>query len=235
MMPSKLKQVEFPFDGLSPEMLDFLSEVQEQNSKTWYEEHKTDYQQYVLRPMQGLVAELASFMLEIDPQFEVTPAVNKTISRIYRDIRFSKEKLLYRNNIWITFRRAIPDWKDTPVYFFEIMPGKYRYGMGYYAASKDTMDRFRARIEAKPEEFLAATAFSRTPGNPFVVEGTRYKRPQACDKSEENREWYQWKDFYITCNCELGERLFQRGLVDDLKTGFAALAPFYHFLWKLRE
>lgn len=235
MVSSSAKQTEWAFHGLVPEMLSFLSEVAEQNSKGWYEEHKPDYQQYVLRPMQGLVAELAPFMLTIDPQFEVRPAVGKTISRIYRDTRFSKDKSLYRNNIWITFRRAIQDWKDTPVYFFEIMPGIYRYGMGYYAGSKETMDRFRERIAANPEEFLAVTAFLRSPGNSFVVEGERYKRLQGPDQPEELREWFQWKNFYLTWNCRLGERLFERELADDLRTGFAALAPFYHFLWGLRE
>ncbi len=91
-------------------------------------------------------------MLTIDPSFGIRPAVDKTISRIYRDTRFSKDKSLFKSTMWLTFKRPRKDWKDAPAYFLEISPDSYRYGMGYYSVSSDTMYKFREMIDKKPKE-----------------------------------------------------------------------------------
>ncbi|MBN1220352.1 MAG: DUF2461 domain-containing protein, partial [Anaerolineae bacterium] len=108
------------FEGFAPETLEFLRNLKANNNKTWFEAHKQEYQEYLLQPLQALVADMGNFMLSIDPYFEVTPAVNKTISRIHRDTRFSRDKSSYKSTMWITFKRPRKDWQDAPAYFFEL-------------------------------------------------------------------------------------------------------------------
>ena len=59
-------------------------------------------------------------MLEIDNLFEIEPKVGKAISRIYRDIRFSKDKTPYRTNAWIAIKRSSKEWKEAPAYYFDL-------------------------------------------------------------------------------------------------------------------
>jgi uncharacterized protein (TIGR02453 family) len=213
--------------------VDFLKAIGKNNDKSWFEAHRDDYQRYLLEPLRNLVAELGEFMLTIDPHFEITPAINRTISRIYRDTRFSKDKSLFRNNMWITFKRPIKDWMNAPAYFFEITPDSYRYGMGFYQAAKTTMDRYRQMIDEKPREFLKAISpFSRE--RLFEVAGEKYKRILDESKTEEIQDWYQRRNLYLVCNREFDDRLFGAELVDDLMFAFHLAAPFYHYLWKAR-
>ena len=76
-----------PFEGFSRKTLDFLVENRIQNRKAWFEEHRGDYNRHVLTPLRELVTALTPAMLKIDPLFTVEPSVNKTIARIYRDVR----------------------------------------------------------------------------------------------------------------------------------------------------
>lgn len=98
-----------------------------------FEANKYDYQEYLLKPFKQLVNDLGCFMLSIDPLLETTPAVDKTISRIYRDTRFSKDKTPYKSSMWFSFRRPGRDSKEDPVYFFEISGDRYCYGMGFFS------------------------------------------------------------------------------------------------------
>ncbi len=214
--------------------MDFLKNLGANNNKAWFEAHREDYRKHLLEPLQNLVVDAGNFMLTIDPYFETRPAIDKTISRIYRDIRFSKDKSPYRNTMWITFKRPGKDWKSSPTYFFEISPDSYRYGMGFYSVSKDTMDMFREMVDKKPEEFQKAISFY-SQQKAFVVEGEKYKRIIDKTKSEEIRNWYQRRNLYLVCNREINSRLFTRDLIDDLVSGFGLLAPFYHYLWKIRR
>ena len=77
------------FTGFSKESLTFLTIVNKKNSKEWFEKNRDNYEKYLLEPFRMLVAELGKDMLKIDPGFEVRPQINKTISKIFRDTRFS--------------------------------------------------------------------------------------------------------------------------------------------------
>ena len=222
------------FNGFTPEAVRFLADLRDHNNKPWFEDHKEQYQQDLLHPFQALVSELAGVMLTIDPQFITVPSVNKTISRIYRDTRFSKDKSLFRSSIWLTFKRPSIDWKEAPAYFFEITPERYRYGMGFYSASKVFMDRFRRAIREETAEFRGVTAFYREK-QPFTLEGEVYKRLLAPDLPEDLQEWYQRKNFYLTVNRTPDSLLYSKALTGELLEGFSTLAPFYQFLWELKH
>lgn len=221
------------FKGFSKDSIAFLKELKENNNKQWFESHKQDYENLLLTPLKNLVADVGNFMLSIDSYFEVRPAVNKTISRIYRDTRFSRDKSPYKTSLWITFKRPQKDWKDAPAYFFEISPDSYRFGMGFYSATPKTMEKFRELIDKKPKEFKKAISFY-TKQNNFVLEGEKYKRIFDETKPKEIQNWYQRKNFYLVCNRKIGNTLFSKKLADDLISGFGSLANFYHFLLKVK-
>lgn len=221
------------FTGFTPEALVFLEEIRANNSKAWYTEHKREYQRLLLQPFQYLVADLSATMLEIDPALITQPAVDKTISRIYRDTRFSKDKSLYRDVMWLSFKRPGCDWKVSPTYFFEITPTWYRYGMGSYIATKAYMDKFRELLLQDSERFLEIMAPIRESGI-FEVEGDCYKRLPRLDVSPEVGEWLRYKNFAFISWHPADEQLFEAGLVERLRTGFKILAPLYNYLWEIK-
>jgi uncharacterized protein (TIGR02453 family) len=165
------------FSGFSKETLEFLDQVHRNNSKPWFEEHRDTYERFLLHPLRSLAADLSSIISRIDPEIETNPL--RVVSRIHRPIAtsvFSHDKSLYKGSMWLTFRRRIEEWQDSPAFYFEISPDSYRYGMGYYAVSRETMDALRRLIEKKPallRKHLAA--IKGIPG--MTIEGQAYKRP----------------------------------------------------------
>ncbi len=221
------------FEGFSPKTIEFLINLGLNNNKAWYQEHKKEYNEYLLIPFQSLVISLKDFMLGIDRDFETAPLVDKTISRIYRDVRFSKDKSPYRSNMWLSFKKQVPDWKDSPVFFFELMPESYRYGMGFYQAESGTMANFRSHIDKHPDVFLKAISFFRSE-NPFELMGEDYKKILDKTKTPEIQKWYQKKNFYIVSIRKFDETLFSGELVKVLIKGFSLLIPLYQYLWKIK-
>lgn len=121
------------FTGFSPNSLEFFEGLTANNNRAWFEAHRDEYENYLLNPLKALVSDLAAPMLSIDPELITVPAVDKTISRIYQDTRFSRNKSPYKTRLWISFKRLSPDWKTAPCFFFEISADGYRYGMGFSA------------------------------------------------------------------------------------------------------
>ncbi|MFC1793700.1 DUF2461 domain-containing protein [Planctomycetota bacterium] len=221
------------FNGFSRNTLKFLRGLKANNDKVWFEGHRADYDEFVLQPLRYMVMDLGDFMLDIDSCFEITPAVNKTISRIYRDTRFSKDKSPFRSIVWITFKNQNKDWTTHVCgYFFELSVNSYRYGMGFYNAAPTVMSRFREMIDQNPKEFMKAISFF-TRLKTFVLEGDKYKITINKSKPEKIQHWYQRKNMYLVCNRKIDDTLFSSKLVDDLMYGFGLIAPFYHYLQKI--
>ncbi|MFC1583733.1 DUF2461 domain-containing protein [Candidatus Neomarinimicrobiota bacterium] len=220
------------FEGFTTDTLVFLKELAENNNKAWFENHRGEYQEHLLRPFQLLVSELSELMLSIDPQFETRPAIDKTLSRIYRDTRFAKDKSPYRPRMWLSFKRLSKDWKTAPAYFFELSQDGYRYGMGFYGATRETMERLREMIDEEAREFWKAMVQYRGQ-DVFHLEGEQYKRVRDPEKPDYLQDWYQRKNIFLICNCEIDQRLFSRELVEELARGFLQLVPLYRFFRNL--
>lgn len=221
------------FSGFSPESLGYFESLAANNNKVWFEGHRGDFDQYLMEPLKNLVSDLSGAMLAIDPELMVIPAVDKTISRIYRDTRFSRNKSPYKTCLWITFKRLSPDWKTAPCFFFEISADGYRYGMGFYSATRETMDSLRRFIEAKPAEFRKGVAFFGKQDT-FSLEGDCYKRLLNPALPDDLQRWHGRKNIYFICQRPVDGRLFTRGIYDDLREGFGMLKPLYEMLWRAR-
>lgn len=221
------------FIGFSPLAPGFFERLAVNNNKAWFEAHRDEYEELLLEPLKLLVCELADSMLALDPALITIPAVDKTISRIYRDTRFSHNKSPYKTCLWITFKRYSPDWKTAPCFFFEITADSYRYGMGLYSASRQTMDNLRRLIEVQPVAFRKAVAcLGKQPV--FAVEGDCYKRPLNPALPDDLQSWHRRKNIYLACNREVGGQLFSAELCDELGKGFKQLQPLYELFWRVK-
>lgn len=218
-----------PFAGFPPQTTEFLRDLATNNRKEWFEAHRDEYATFLQNPLRHLAGTLAAPLLAIDPDLATLPS--KVVSRIYRDTRFSRDKSPYKTTMWLTFKRPLKEWQDAPVFFFELAPDSYRYGMGFYAASRETMDALRRMIDTKPGEFRKAVAFLENQDQ-FIVEGESYRRLLRDGLSPDLASWYQRKNLYLVCNRQNADGLFSQNLLSELSTGFSVLAPFYHWLWK---
>lgn len=213
------------FNGFSQQGLTFLQEVRQYNSKEWFEEHRSDYEATLLTPFRALVESLGITMLHIDELFETRPT--KTLSRIHRDTRFSRDKSRYRSNMWLTFKRHRKNWTDAPTYFFEIRPDSWHYGLGYYSASRPTMALFRQTLLEDPPRFLKVAECL---GDEFVLEGESYRRPLIKDQPAALAHWYNRKSFAAMAIRQDMSALFNGELVTVLAEGFTRLEPLYRYL-----
>ncbi len=213
----------------SEESIQFLFENRLQDSKLWFEEHRPRYQETVLEPLRQLVRELTPWMLQIDPQLNCEPKVGKCISRIYRDTRFSKDKSVFRDVMWVSFFRRKKLYYGMPGFFFEFSPRRLRWGCGYYQASPETMAAARELMLENSPAFLAARkAAEADPA--YQQEGERYKRSCYPDQPEALRRWLDLKNLCLLTEQEDLSLLFREDLAPVLGQKFMQLRPYYAFL-----
>ena len=209
--------------------IEFLVENKLQDSREWFKENKEHFNRVLLEPFVELVERLAPDMLEIDPQLITAPRVDRTLSRIYRDTRFSKDKSLYRDNMWLVFMREKKLYEGLPAFYFDLFPSGFSYGMGYYQASGVSMESIRRlALSGAPAYRKADKAFRGQ--SLFSMEGDVFKRSKYPDKPEQLRLWLDKKSLSFNRHSDDVDLLFSDRLADELIAGFRILAPIYEFL-----
>ncbi len=214
------------FTGFSRETFDFLLGIRFNNNREWFMEHKQAYLDQVQKPLNELANEVWKTMTG-----KYEPDVHCHVAKIYKDARYSHPEGMYRDRLWFSLRKDCDDWTATPVFFFELEPGGYTFGMGYYSAPAQTMRSFRRRIDEKPEEFSKIAQELSNQGT-FSLYGDFYKRSKG-EKPEPIAQWYNRKNLGLIAERGVGEELFSDRIIEILCDGFRQLLPLYRFLWSL--
>jgi len=214
------------FDGFKPEAYMFLTELAFNNNRMWMEENRQRYREFVQQPMQQLAEILLPTALEIDPEFN--PRMSSIVSRINRDTRYSKNKLPYRDHMWLAFRRAGQSLGESLCLYFEISPIGYSYGTGMYTTNLPMMKALRARAGADPEGFrqiVAAPALNR-----YKAEGEPYKRDMVPGAPADLKPFLNRRSLsFIYDNASLAPTM-TGDIVEEVKQAMLELAPAYRYI-----
>ncbi|MCM1306052.1 MAG: DUF2461 domain-containing protein [Bacteroides sp.] len=209
--------------------LDFLYFNHKYNSKKWYQEHKEDYHRYIVEPFAELVLDLTPTMLSIDPKFIVEPKIDRTISRIYRDMRYASDGYLYRDKTWCVFMRDKKLYNGLPGFFFELSPYGFRYGCGYYQADGQSVKNFRQLIIDNSKEYRAALKCYKNQ-DVFHLYGEKLKTSRYPDLPEDAQEWLMLKNAGLIAESQDINLLFSENLSKILAEQFLSIKPFYDML-----
>ena len=214
----------------SQSTIDFLFENRMRNDREWFHANKGRYTELVLAPLCELVSALEPTIHGIDPLLICEPKVSRSISRIYRDTRFSRDKSLYRDVMWASFDRKRDMLRHPlPGFFFEISPAGYRYGCGYYDADRAVMALIRERAVAGDRRFLAANRAYRAQKT-FQLEGELYKRAHFPGQPADVRDWVERKTLCFIHNGTDPALLFSDRLAGAVARDLALLKPEYEVL-----
>lgn len=220
-----------PFTGFPPKGLDLMIENRLMDSHEFYEAHKQDIKKLMIVPMQELCMQMKDAMLEIDPLFVTTPS--RMVSRVRRDTRYTRDKSLYRANMWMFFRRVRPERKMVPSYYFEVGPESWSYGC-YGCFERGEMDVAREMILRGDRLFERARAAVEASGG--TLDGDAYKRPKIPDAPAELQPWLNRKNLGVFWEeTEDYAPIFDGSFYPLMLERFRQLQPFYEFVCAVRE
>lgn len=213
----------------SPTGLDFLIENRFNNSKEWFHEHKHIYDEYVLKPLTELAIEMTPTIEKLDPTIVTIPKINKVLSRIYRDTRFSKDKSLFRESVWLSYKKDKKEFRHYPEFFVVITPQALIYGCGYYYMTPEAVKAMRELIEENHPIWQKALK-SYENQNIFTLEGEMYKRTKYPEYPENIRNWLDRKNVCCTAYSTDFDLVFSDKLGEKLCKDIVLMKDVYDFL-----
>lgn len=221
---------------LHPKTIQFLTKLKKNNSREWFNEHRNEYD-----AAKENFIELVNQILSQAGQFDQDISVltyKDCIFRINRDVRFSKNKDPYKNNMAAYFVRGGKNsWLAG--YYFHCEPGgKSFIGGGLYGGEPDQIKKVRQEIDYNWKEFkniLENKAFKKTFGDLSREEGMSLVRePKGYDKDNPAIDYIKLKNFIVSVPVN-DEELTDQKLIKKIITVFTTMQPLLQFLNRAME
>jgi uncharacterized protein (TIGR02453 family) len=217
-----------PFPGFPPEALQFFRGLARNNRREWFLPRKPVFEEKVKEPMRQLVDALNVALHEFAPEYETDP--DKAIFRIYRDIRFSKDKKPYKEHIAATFHRHGAMAHGQGGYYVAISHKEVAIGGGVYAPEPAQLLAIRQRIAGRHEKFrriLTARPVRRLLGNLEGAQLSRVPRGFAADHPAADFLRYKYYILYKELPPSLAT---SPKLYTAIVERFRVMVPFLQFL-----
>lgn len=218
------------FTGFSTDAREFFLELAANNDRAWFAEHKPRYDEIVMQPALEFVRAMEKPLHKISPHFEAIPKRSGgSIMRIYRDIRFSKNKLPFKTNLGIHFRHEMGSNAHAPGFYFHIDPQNVFMGGGIWQPEKPVLDQIRSHILDEPDVWKKVKSRPKFKQN-FYVDGSSLKRPpQGYDPDHPLIEDLKRKDHFVTRDLSWKE-ISRTEFVADFAANIKIMMPYMRFL-----
>ena len=207
--------------------LNFLKKLSKNNNREWFTENKDQYitaQQNVLNVVETLIEKIGEFdeeMLKIDAK--------KSLFRIYRDVRFSKDKSPYKTN----FGAGLGMGKGNKIsgYYLHVEPGKSFLAGGVYQPETSVLKEIRKEISMNAKEFqeiLGQDDF-RNNFRGLSVEGKLQRVPNGFDKDDPMAEFLKLKNLIVVHPIS-DDDLMEENATNNMAKIFQSMKPLNDFM-----
>ncbi len=193
---------------IGPEFFDFLRELKGNNNRDWFGANKARYQSAVRDPMLRLISDFSGPLRKISRHFVADPRpIGGSLFRIYRDVRFAKNKAPYKTHAAAQFRHKRGKDVHAPGFYLSLAPGEVHAGAGIWRPDSSSLKTLREDLVARPRAWknaIAGADFNDT----FTLEGESLKRgPKGFDPEHPLIEDLKRKDFVAMARFEEADAL----------------------------
>jgi len=217
------------FAGIPPEGLKFLRDLKKNNKREWFQPRVETYKEKVRAPMLELVKALHREMLRFAPDYVGEPP--RCLYRIYRDIRFSKDKTPYKTRVDALFWRNSLEKDEGAAYYISVSPENVFIGAGLYMPSPASLLAVRQSVASRAEEFRATFNSRKVRSSMGELKGTRLTRvPKGFSAADPAAELLKHKQFVLSATLTEPGLATSPRMFGELVKRMEAVTPFVEFL-----
>lgn len=206
---------------INSDIFSFFKELDLNNNRVWFETNKKHFK--------SLEAEMKVFSAQLETEMNTFDRIEKTkIFRIYRDVRFSKDKTPYKIHFGVSFHREKPALRGG--YYLHIKPGNSFLATGFWNPSKEDLFRIRKELEVDATEFRAIIADSKLTISWGKLAGDILKvAPKGFSKEHKDIDLLRQKQYLFQYKYTDSEVLSD-GFLKDVAQRFNAIRPFFDLM-----
>ncbi len=206
---------------INPDVLTFYKELEKNNTREWFEPQKSRFK--------GLEAEIKQYAEEIKQGLSETDEIDRAkLFRIYRDVRFSKNKTPFKTHFGISFHRKKPHLRGG--YYLHIAPGDSFIATGFWNPDKDDLFRIRKEMEVDAAELREVMADAELQAHWGGLQGDEVKTaPKGFSKEHADIDLIRKKQ-YLFMKKFTDKEVLSADFQKQILFHFKSIRPFFDYM-----
>lgn len=181
--------------NIAASTFEFLESLQENNNREWFNAHKAEYER-AKENVEAFIQELINKLSTFDPHIDTNINAKKCMFRIYRDVRFAKDKSPYKT--WFAAGISLDGRKlDGPEYYLHIGPGNSFVAVGYWRPKKEHLDSIRQEIDYNLNTFEEVLRSGNWTAEDLSNEDKLVRAPAGYSEENDAIEYLKLKSFIL--------------------------------------
>ena len=224
------------FEGFPVEAGQFLRDLRDNNNKEWFEANKKTYINALRTPAQAFVMAVGERLQDIiSPEVHYDTRTNGSgsLMRINRDVRFSKDKSPYKENLAMIWWQGPGKKMQNPAFGLQITPTGVGMMAGMFGFDKDQLALYRDAVDddKKGKALESAVAKVQKAGNYELFGEALKKVPRGYDADHPRAEWLKYKGLYAHLREDLPQDVINSAdFVDVTVEHLLNMAPIQQWL-----
>jgi uncharacterized protein (TIGR02453 family) len=217
------------FSGFRPAAFAFLDELRENNDPAWFKPRKSVYEAEVLTPFRELIAAVGAALPAVGVPLTGDPG--RGIFRIYRDVRFSPDKRLYKTHAGAVLTRS-GDKREPGLLYIHVAPRESMTAAGFWHPEPALLARLRRAIVADASGFLKLAHRLEAAGHPLASDARLSRPPRGFEEARGTpvADYVGWRSF--TAHRALSDAEMQSPRLVERIVGFAqSVLPLLEWGW----
>jgi len=225
------------FQGFSEKALPFLESIRQNNSKEWFENHKTEYETLILNPSRLFVEEMGEHLMALEPTVNFSPKINQSLFRIYRDTRrMGANKVPLKHRIGVIFWQGSGKRLQSSSFYLHFSPDELFISVGVRWFEKPMLDAYRESIKNETTRAKLASILEdiQSKNKDYKVIDKGYKRyPKGFSSDMEFAELSLYKG--MATYTVLDPHLIEDGekLIEKLYEVYEDMLPLQQFMYNV--
>lgn len=219
------------FPGFPKDFFAFFRELKANNEKAWFEANKPRYRESVVEACCSFIEAMSPRLEKISKHMTADPRPNGgSMFRIYRDVRFAKDKRPYKEHAGIHFRHALGKSAHAPGFYVHLAPDEVFFGGGVWMPEPEALNKIRTAIVEKPaawKKMKSEAAFKKAFES---IDGEALARPpRGFDPDHPFIDDLKKKSFFVTSSAS-AKSAQSPAFIGDVEQTFRAARPMMKFL-----
>ena len=210
-----------PIKTLNHDLFPFFKKLEANNNREWFQANKEEFKL--------LETDVKRFMQIIADNLKFHDKIEKSkIFRIYRDVRFSKNKIPYKTHFGLSFKREKPALRGG--YYLHLEPGKSFLGVGFWAPEKEDLLRIRKELEVDADEYRQIIEKKTLKKYWGSLSGAEVKTaPNGFSKDHPDIDLIKKKQHVFIKNFK-DQEVYSKNFVDTIDEHFQRIRPFFDYM-----
>lgn len=221
------------FNGFPREYFSFFNQLKKNNSKEWFEKHRRDYDEYVLHPAREFVIEMGKKLRKIAPGVNAIPKINKSLFKINRDVRFSKDKSPYKTYMGIWLWEGCRKRMESSGFYLHVENKTLLIGVGIKMFPKPLLDRYRKAVADNKQGAALKNAIKKVTAKGYLIDGKHYKKvPRGYDPEHPNAEYLRFNGLTARVEEKVPDVFYSDAIIDYAYAHYHNMLPLHRWLKK---